>query len=92
MSKFMQRAERRSASSSKPRRSKPIPPPPETTPVAKRTRSLKRSASIGDLQGISDSRPITISDISPDKTLAALKAKQKKLKKKSVSPPSVNLK
>jgi hypothetical protein len=26
-------------------------------------------------------------DVSPDKTLASLKSKQKKLKKKSVSPP-----
>ncbi len=88
LTRFTQRAERRSTSSARSRKPKPPPPTPLTTPVAKRTRSLKRSASIGDLQSVQGTRPISLNDASPDKTLVSLKTKQKKQKKKSVSPPS----
>jgi hypothetical protein len=59
---------------------KPIPIL-ETTPVAKRTRSLKRNASLNELDSCADLETVALSDYSPDKTLSALKTKLKKKKK-----------
>jgi hypothetical protein len=81
VTKFLNRMVKRSASLKKPRRSKAAPPLPETTPVAKRTRSLKRAASFGDIPSLSDESPYRPVK-SPDKTLLSLKAKAKKLKQK----------
>ncbi len=81
--KFLQRVERRSSSVSG-SRVKKAPPAPESTPVAKRTRSLKRTALLVDLESSQDSVQPNFSEKSPDKTLIALKAKQKKKKQNSL--------
>jgi hypothetical protein len=72
-----------------PRRPKAAPPVPESTPIAKRTRSLKRTASLSDLgsdEALDVSPPAYKT---PDKTLKSLKLKAKKLKQKLPSPNQV---
>ncbi len=85
LAKFVQRVQRGNSLTRTTRPKKPIPAP-ETTPVAKRTRSLKRSASLNDFD-ISHVDSPTLSDKSPDKTLVALKAKSKKKKQSSPLKP-----
>jgi hypothetical protein len=84
LSNFIRRVERRSSSLKMPRRPKAPLPTTNGTPVAKRTRSLKRAASMNDTDLVS--ADINFSDKSPDKTLLSLKAKAKKRKDKSLSP------
>jgi hypothetical protein len=84
LSNFIHLVERRSTSLKMPRRPKAPPPTTNGTPVVKRTRSLKRTASLNDFDTVL--ADFSLSDKSPDKTLLSLKAKAKKRKDKSLSP------